>query len=139
MSQATFRPHGDYNVVLNEGILYIQVKGEGNVEIVRQYQREFKQIFASRMHDPYCAMLTLTEAGLLTREAAERFTLLLKSDLNKNRITTAFVFEKERMEFPQLVESFWLGLYRNAGLETTSFSSIDDARAYLNARLEKGV
>jgi hypothetical protein len=133
VNKERFPAHGNLELSVEGQLLIIKGTGPGNLEIVEEYQRQVYGLRQQIMHAPWASLVLLSGTPLVPPEAKELFVQTIKQAKAMHLCATAVVFVD--IEFAKMVQHFWQDIYHEADVNYGFFDTEEEAREWLQARL----
>lgn len=134
MVNRNFPAHGALNICIDRGLLVIQGRGPANTEMVLRYQREIESYRQQLCARPWASLTLLSGEPLLPPAAAGMMVEAIKTAQTMNLVATAVVMLD--VQYKNLSQQFWRGIYERTTLPFQFFDDQDKARLWLQGQVK---
>lgn len=126
-----FAEHGEFEVKVEDNILFVDATGPFNEELVKQYEKCLELCIQKLEKAKWNQIISLHKYSLFTPEAEHKLTQTLKN--RKERGLVASVVVLHNTEGESLIKAQMSRCYESADIRFEFASSIDDAKKSLLA------
>lgn len=123
-----FTPHGEYRILSEDNMLFVEAKGPFNLEVVNNYSTDMAKA-VKKMVAPWTQLVILHQDGLFTPEAEREMynTIKLRKELGLSASAIVIIGATARFAMEMQIS----GLYQQLQVVHQYFDTEKDARDWL--------
>lgn len=125
-----FRPHGEYEIVVDGSHLLVDAAGPFNEELIKEYRQSLAKAIQQVSGKKWGQIIVLHDMSLFTRDAQEELLNTLRERKKLGLAASAVVLID--VEGASIAKSQLAYCYSNADIEFDFFDSIEQAKSWLS-------
>lgn len=125
-----FRPHGKFEIKVENSHLLVDAAGPFNEELIKEYRQSLAEAIQNISGKKWGQIIVLHEMSLFTRDAQEELLNTLRERKKLGLVASAVVLID--VEGAGIAEEQLSYCYRGAEIEFAFFTSTEEARLWLS-------